>query len=74
MRCIRKVEAVIERTSSWQAECQGRVSETYADPAQWTKRSILNVANTGKFSTDRTIKQYADEIWGLKAVPVSFGN
>jgi starch phosphorylase len=54
-------------------ECQGRVSETYADPAQWTKQSILNVANTGKFSSDRTIKQYADEIWGLKAVPVSFG-
>src|SRR5262249_27862601 len=55
-------------------ECQEQVSETYANPAQWTKQSILNVANTRKFSSDRTIKQYADEIWGLKAVPVSFAN
>jgi starch phosphorylase len=32
--------------------------------------SILNVANMGKFSTDRTIQQYADEIWGIKPVPI----
>jgi starch phosphorylase len=46
-------------------ECQGRVSKVYNDPAQWAKMSILNVANMGKFSTDRTIREYADEIWGL---------
>lgn len=48
--------------------CQERVSATYADPDAWTRKSILNVANMGKFSTDRTIRQYADEIWGLKPV------
>ena len=47
---------------------QERVSETYRDPNLWTRKSILNVANMGKFSTDRTIKEYAEEIWGLKPV------
>ncbi|HEX2571659.1 MAG TPA: glycogen/starch/alpha-glucan phosphorylase [Polyangia bacterium] len=49
-------------------ECQQRVSATYRDARQWTQKSILNVARMGKFSTDRTIKQYADEIWGVKPV------
>ena len=50
--------------------CQERVSDTYRHPAEWTKKSILNTAHMGKFSTDRTIKEYADEIWGLKPVQV----
>ncbi|QOV92500.1 glycogen/starch/alpha-glucan phosphorylase [Humisphaera borealis] len=49
-------------------ECQQRVSQMYRDPHEWTKRSILNVARMGKFSSDRVIKQYAEEIWN--AVPV----
>jgi starch phosphorylase len=51
-------------------ECQERVSETYRHPDAWTRKSILNVAHMGKFSTDRTIKEYADEIWGLTPVPI----
>jgi len=51
-------------------DCQKRVDETYRCPAEWTKKSILNVAHMGRFSTDRTIKEYADEIWGLKSVKV----
>jgi len=47
-------------------QCQQLVGETYADRAAWTKRSILNVARMGKFSSDRTIKEYAKEIWGVK--------
>ncbi len=47
-------------------QCQQLVGETYADRATWTKRSILNVARMGKFSSDRTIKEYAKEIWGVK--------
>ncbi len=47
--------------------CQERVSKTYLDPALWTKMSILNVAKMGKFSADRTISQYAKEIWGIEA-------
>jgi starch phosphorylase len=50
--------------------CQERVSETYRRPEEWTKKSIRTVAHMGKFSTDRTIKEYADEIWGLKSVPL----
>ncbi len=46
-------------------ECQQRVSEAYKDQSEWTKTSILNVARMGKFSTDRTIRQYAQEIWNV---------
>ncbi|KAF3983672.1 MAG: glycogen/starch/alpha-glucan phosphorylase [Methylococcales symbiont of Hymedesmia sp. n. MRB-2018] len=49
-------------------DAQQRVSIAYQDKEQWTKMSILNTASSGKFSTDRTIAQYADEIWGLTAV------
>jgi starch phosphorylase len=47
-------------------ECQRMVGEVYADRAAWTKKSIVNVARMGKFSSDRTIKEYAEEIWGVK--------
>ncbi len=47
-------------------QCQQLVSEVYTDRPTWIKRSILNVARMGKFSSDRTIKEYAEEIWGLK--------
>lgn len=48
--------------------CQERVAQAYRDPDAWTRMSILNVARMGTFSSDRTIRQYAEEIWG--AVPV----
>ncbi|HET6898443.1 MAG TPA: glycogen/starch/alpha-glucan phosphorylase [Vicinamibacteria bacterium] len=51
-------------------ECQGQVDDAYRDAGAWTRKSIRNVAHMGKFSTDRTIRQYADEIWGLKPVRV----
>ena len=47
-------------------ECQDMVGRLFADKAAWTKKSILNVARIGKFSSDRTIRQYAEEIWGIK--------
>ncbi len=51
-------------------ECQELVNQTYLDQDKWTKMAIHNVANMGKFSSDRTIKQYADEIWDAKSVTV----
>ncbi len=51
-------------------DCQERVSKAYLDREQWTKMSILNVARTGKFSSDRTIAEYATEIWNVKPVEV----
>ena len=45
--------------------CQNEVNDAFLDPATWTRKAILNVARMGKFSTDRTIKQYSEEIWGI---------
>jgi len=50
--------------------CQQRVSDTYKDKNRWGRMSILNTANMGKFSTDRTISEYAKDIWGVKPVPI----
>ena len=50
--------------------CQERVAGTYRNPALWTRMSILNVARMGRFSSDRTIREYARGIWGVEAVPV----
>ena len=47
-----------------------RLLALYADPQEWARKAILNVAASGKFSSDRTISQYASEIWGVKACPV----
>jgi glycogen phosphorylase len=49
-------------------DCQDRVDAAYKDQQQWAKMSILNVARMGKFSSDRSIRQYCQEIW--KAEPV----
>jgi starch phosphorylase len=47
-----------------------RLVELYANPEEWTRRAILNVAGSGKFSSDRTIAQYAGEIWNAKPCAV----
>ncbi len=46
-------------------QCQRTVGAVYADQDVWTRKSILNVARMGKFSSDRTIREYAEEIWGV---------
>jgi starch phosphorylase len=51
-------------------ETQERVSAAYANPAAWARMSILNVAGMGKFSIDRTVREYAAEIWKAGFVPV----
>ena len=52
------------------AEAQKRVMEAYKDEEGWAKSAILNVANSGKFSSDRTIQEYVDDIWNLDKVTV----
>ena len=47
---------------------QERVDALYQDQKQWTRQAILNVAGMGKFSSDRTIGEYAEKIWGVKPV------
>lgn len=68
------VEALLERGDyfmvladfEYYATMQQEVEAVYRQPAEWTKRAILNVARIGKFSSDRTIMEYATEVWGVK--------
>lgn len=52
------------------AEAQRKVEEAYKDTTRWAKMAMLNVAKCGKFSSDRTIEEYAKEIWHLEKVKV----
>ena len=51
-------------------ECQEHVSDMYRDSLRWTRMSILNAARCGKFSSDRTIRQYCNDIWNIEPVPI----
>lgn len=47
-------------------DCQRQVSALWRDPGAWARRSILNVARMGKFSSDRSIRDYCQQVWGVK--------
>jgi starch phosphorylase len=51
-------------------DCQEKVSQAYQDPQHWTKMAILNVARMGKFSSDRSIREYCQEIWNIESVQI----
>ena len=51
-------------------DCQKRVEEAYRDQELWTRMSMLNVARVGYFSSDRTIREYAEKIWKIKPVRI----
>lgn len=51
--------------------CQDKVAGVWEDPENWTKMSILNTARAGKFSSDRAIREYCDEIWNVRQVSVT---
>ena len=51
-------------------ECQERVSALWRDPQAWTRKAILNVARMGKFSSDRSIREYCEQVWKVKPVTV----
>ena len=72
---------IVDRLLQWDAfmlladfqsyvDCQKRVAFAYEDAPRWTRMSILNVARSGHFSSDRTIREYADEIWRVPGVPI----
>ncbi len=52
-------------------DCQDRVSAAWRDTEAWTRMSILNTARSGKFSSDRAIGEYCDDIWNVRPVTVS---
>ena len=51
-------------------ECQQQVNQAYQDQTEWTRMSILNAARCGKFSSDRSIKEYSKDIWNVSPVPI----
>ena len=53
------------------ARAHRQLDACYADPELWVRKAICNVACSGKFSSDRTIREYADDIWNLRTSPVS---
>jgi len=52
--------------------CQAheKLGSLYADPEAWARMAILNVASSGKFSSDRTIAEYASDIWKVEPCPI----
>lgn len=55
-------------------ECQDRVADAYQHPLKWAEMAIHNIAKMSKFSSDRTIKEYAKEVWNVKPVKVELRN
>ena len=55
------------------AEAQRQVEKTYRDRESWTRSSLMNIAGSGKFSSDRTIEEYARDIWQITPCPVREG-
>jgi starch phosphorylase len=51
-------------------ECQARVSENFKNTDDWSRKAVLNVARMSKFSSDRTIREYAEEIWKLRPLHI----
>ena len=52
-------------------DCQAEVTALWRDPQAWTRKSILNVARMGKFSSDRSIRDYCEQVWKVKPVAVA---
>ena len=51
-------------------EAHRRLGESYADPEAWARKVILNIAASGQFSSDRTVAEYAKEIWNSEPCPI----
>ena len=51
-------------------QAQEAAGALYANPGQWARKAILNIASSGKFSSDRTIAEYAREIWKVEPCPI----
>jgi starch phosphorylase len=52
-------------------KAQDRVDALYQRPSDWTRSAIYNVAGMGRFSSDRTIREYAQDIWGVQPLPAA---
>jgi len=52
---------------------EAQAAAAYRDKVEWSRRALLNIAGASRFSADDTIRQYAQEIWGVHPVPVDLG-
>ncbi|MDR1689473.1 MAG: glycogen/starch/alpha-glucan phosphorylase [Clostridiales bacterium] len=52
------------------AQAQGKVNAAFKDKSGWAQKAVINTASSGKFSSDRTIREYVNDIWKLKPVPI----
>jgi starch phosphorylase len=52
-------------------ECQEEVARAWRDPERWTRSSILNVARMGRFSSDRSVREYCRRIWHVQPVSIA---
>ncbi len=68
-QCTQYADTVLKDFRSY-AEAQQRVQEAYVDQDRWARMAMMNVANVGKFSSDRTIQEYVDDIWHLDKITV----
>jgi len=51
-------------------EAHERIGQLYADPEAWARKAVLNIAASGRFSSDRAISEYAHEIWNIPPCPI----
>jgi len=56
------------------AAVQAQVAELYRNPIEWQKKCLHNIAKMGYFSSDRSIKEYAEKIWDMKPCPINIAN
>jgi glycogen phosphorylase len=68
---IGEIDVRMTGSSRWKG-CQDRVSQAFRDQQRWTRMSTLNTARSGKFSSDRSIRDYWERIWKVKPVKVEF--
>ncbi|NEP47284.1 MAG: glycogen/starch/alpha-glucan phosphorylase, partial [Okeania sp. SIO2H7] len=67
---LRKDEYMLFADYQTYIDCQERVNQAYRNPEYWTRMSIINSINMGKFSADRTINEYCQEIWNVEPVKI----
>ena len=76
------IQSIREPSDQWMTaadfrsfiDAQRRVDETYNDVEAWTRMSILNAAMSGRFSTDRTMQDYNEDIWHLETIQLNNGS
>ena len=73
------IQSIVEPSDPWMTaadfrsyiDAQQRAADAFRDPERWTRMSILNTASSGRFSTDRTMREYNADIWHLEPLKLN---